>query len=130
MHKFWLSIRRKYLKRFKVKRKKTVARVFLCLICFLIVVLFWYIFSSLTNVKESNSSTGLLDVSIVTLLRGPTQELKSKSPDTYYFEINAIKSYLKLVGPDNVIAFLDDEKYCEEIIETVGQLQCLRIPCR
>ena len=69
------------------------------------------------------------DFSIAALSRGPTKRFQARDPDNYQFEVNAINSYISLVGEEKVILLIDSEDDCPEINSILGNVQCVEIPC-
>ena len=69
------------------------------------------------------------DFSIVALLRGPTKSFQAEDPVNFQFEVNAINSYISLVGEEKVILLIDSKYDCPEINSLLGNVQCVEIPC-
>lgn len=117
----------------RLKLPKRIGIVFV--VCSILLLPNFILFSSLEDREEKIVHEELVDLpftdfSIITLLRGPTSELLKSNPDTYYFEVNSLKSYMRLLPPDRIFAFIDDDAQCPEILQNVGPIRCLEIPCR
>jgi predicted PurR-regulated permease PerM len=117
----------------KFNRLKLLTRIaIIFILCTLLILPNFILFASLEDqiVETVHEEVPFINYSIITLLRGPTEKLLKSNPDTYHFELNSLRSYLRLLPPERIFALIDNGSQCPEIIEKVGSIRCLEIPCR